>query len=94
MIFVNAVSCFEAIERNWAARNFGHSWFSSIGFSRGGNSQAGGILWCDFDNEFVPTEFPQICGHTVGGVRMKGNSLCIDVGSKDQDTEPFILSLS
>jgi hypothetical protein len=90
----SAEFCFSLVEAHWNDRNFNHSCFSSIGFARGGNSQVGGILWCDFDNEFVPTEFPQICGHTPRGVRMKGNSLCIDVGSKEQDTEPFILSVS
>lgn len=89
----SAKECFEKIEEIWNNRRFSHSWFSSIGFSRGGISPSGGILWCDFEDEFAPTEFPQICGHTPRGVRMKGNSLCIDVGAKDQDTEPFILSL-
>jgi Calcineurin-like phosphoesterase len=93
-IDMDANECFNQIESHWNDRNFNHSWFSSVGRSRGGNSNSGGILWCDFEDEFVPTNFPQICGHTPRGVRMKGNALCIDVGAKDQNTEPFILELA
>jgi len=85
---------FNAIEDHWKARNFNHSWFSSVGYSRGGRQKVGGIFWCDFDNEFIPTDFPQIVGHTPRGVRMKGNALCIDVGAKNIDTEPFILEIA
>jgi Calcineurin-like phosphoesterase len=84
---------FNVIEDQWDARNFSHSWLSSIGYARGGNRRCGGIIWCDFDDEFMPTVFPQICGHTPRGVRMKGNSLCIDVGAKNGNTKPFILEL-
>ena len=86
-------SVFATIEEHWKARNFNHSWFTSIGFARGGKSPAGGILWCDFDDEFITTDFPQVVGHTPRGVRMKNNSLCIDVGAKNYETEPFILSI-
>ena len=82
------------IETQWEGRNFGHGFLSSIGRARGGMNQCGGILWCDFDREFIPTDFPQIMGHTPKYVRMKDNALCIDVGAKDQETEPFILELA
>jgi hypothetical protein len=39
-------------------------WFSAIGPKRGGNSAAGGILWCDW-HELQPTPgVRQVCGHT------------------------------
>jgi len=84
---------FNTIEDHWKAKNYNHSWFSSVGYARGGRHPIGGLFWCDFDNEFMPTLFPQIVGHTPKYVRMKDNALCIDVGAKDQDTEPFILEL-
>lgn len=82
------------IEGHFKAKNWGHGFFAAIGHARGGRNNSGGILWCDFENEFVPTDFPQIVGHTPKYVRQKGNALCIDVGAKDQETEPFILELS
>lgn len=85
---------FNLCEDHWNDYNYSYSAFSNIGRARGGMSHSGGILWCDFENEFVPTKFPQIVGHTPKYVRMKGNSLCIDVGAKDQETEPFILEVS
>ncbi len=81
------------IEDHWNSRNFNYSWFSSVGWARGGRAKIGGIFWCDFEQEFVPTRFPQIVGHTPKYVRINGNALCIDVGAKDQNTEPFILEL-
>jgi hypothetical protein len=83
------------IWREWADRNYNHSWFSSIGRCRGGLHGCGGILWCDFHEEFFPTSFPQIVGHSSRGrnVKMIGNALCIDVGAKDLDTKPFILEV-
>lgn len=82
------------IEDHWNAKNWNYSWFSSVGWARGGRNPIGGLLWCDFEQEFMPTRFPQIVGHTPKYVRQKGNALCIDVGAKDQNTEPFILELS
>lgn len=82
------------ISYHFEARNWNHSFFSAVGYARGGRSPVGGTLWCDFDREFIPTKFPQIVGHTPKYVRMKGNSLCIDVGAKDKETEPFILEVS
>lgn len=39
-----------------------------IGRRRGGNDATGGIFWCDFNDEFVPTEgVNQIFGHTAKG---------------------------
>lgn len=89
----NAKYWFEKLEDQWNARNFDYGLFSSVGWHRGGRDKVGGIFWCDFDHEFVPTSFPQIVGHTPRCVRFLKNSLCIDVGAKDQETEPFILEV-
>jgi hypothetical protein len=91
---MSASECHDVIEYHFEARNWNHGFFSSIGRHRGGRDNVGGILWCDFDEEFIPTDFPQIVGHTPKYVRMKGNTLCIDVGAKREDTEPFILEIS
>jgi hypothetical protein len=43
-------------------------WMYRCGFSRGGSTQcrAGGLTWCDFDDEFHPIKgLSQIFGHTV-----------------------------
>lgn len=93
---MDAKECCESIRYHWDAFNYKHSWFSSIGHSRGGRNYCGGILWCDFDREFVPTNFPQIVGHTSRNpyVQMKGNAICIDVGAKDpKGNKPFILEV-
>lgn len=89
-----ALETFNILEEHWDNKDYSYSAFSNIGRARGGMNHSGGILWCDFENEFVPTKFPQIVGHTPKYVRMKGNALCIDVGAKDQETEPFILEVS
>lgn len=40
-------------------------WFYEAGRSRGGRSAVGGIVWCDFNEEFQPIdELRQIVGHT------------------------------
>lgn len=82
------------IDAHFEGKNWNHGFFSSIGRARGGRNHVGGILWCDFEREMVPTKFPQIVGHTPKYVRQKANVLCIDVGAKDQETEPFILEVS
>jgi Calcineurin-like phosphoesterase len=84
---------FEKSNSLWDEARYNHEWFSAVGTARYGHHSKGGILWCDFDEEFEPTMFPQIVGHTIGRVRMKDNALCIDVGSKEPDSEPFILEL-
>lgn len=89
----NARYQYEMLEDRWNAKQFDFGHFSAVGWARGGRNKVGGILWCDFEQEFVPTKFPQIVGHTPKYVRQKGNALCIDVGAKDQNTEPFILEL-
>lgn len=89
---ISVQKVYKRIEEHWNARNWNFSWFSSVGKARGGRNEAGGIFWCDFDNEFIPTDFPQIVGHTPRGVRMKGNALCIDVGAKS-GKKPFILEV-
>lgn len=52
----------------YAKINFSHNnahWFSMPGFTRSNSSNYGGILWLDFDGEFVPIKgIHQICGHT------------------------------
>jgi len=84
----------ENIKNHFDARNWNSVWFSSVGRARGGRNNCGGILWCDFEEEFMPTSFPQIVGHTPRCVRMKGNSICIDVGGqKEQNKKPFILEV-
>lgn len=40
-------------------------WFYEAGYARGGRNKAGGIVWCDFNEEFQPIdELRQIVGHT------------------------------
>ena len=40
-------------------------WFYEAGYARGGRNKSGGIVWCDFDEEFQPIdELKQIVGHT------------------------------
>jgi len=42
----------------------------NIGWARGGRSRAGGIFWCDFNDEFIPIPgVNQIFGHTAYGGR-------------------------
>ena len=91
---MSALEVHQTLINHWGEKNYSYSGFSSIGRARGGMSHSGGIFWCDFDQEFAPTKFPQIVGHTPKYVRMKGNALCIDVGAKDQTTEPFILEVT
>lgn len=68
----------DKLRYEWQQGNYSHYWLSDIGKARYGPAKTGGILWCDFDREFEPTSFPQIVGHTVGNLRFKGNTLCID----------------
>ena len=40
-------------------------WVFGAGRSRGGSQQTGGIIWCDYEQEFSPTKgLNQIVGHT------------------------------
>lgn len=83
------------IDYEWSKKNWNNVWFKACGHARGGRYATGGMLWCDFHMEIMPTPFPQIVGHTVGKIpRMKDNILCIDVGAKDPESEPFILELN
>ncbi|MCH8475354.1 MAG: metallophosphoesterase [Opitutales bacterium] len=54
----------------------------SAGESRGGFQETGGLLWLDWNDEFVDAlPYPQIVGHTVDfsqGLRKKGRSYCLD----------------
>ena len=68
-------------------------WFYGAGYSRGGRNKCGGIVWCDFNEEFQPIDdLRQIVGHTnqwethratqhiTEGVMniMDANNICID----------------
>jgi len=93
-VLMKAEEIQDNIKNHFDARNWSSVWFGSIGRARGGANMCGGILWCDFEQEFIPTSFPQIVGHTPRSVRMKGNSICIDVGGqKTGDKKPFILEV-
>lgn len=80
------------LHEEWTNKNFKHYLFSDCGRVRHGRSAVGGVLWCDFNLEFEPTEFPQIIGHTPGILRQKGNALCIDTGAKMGGT-PTVLKV-
>ncbi|PTY04532.1 hypothetical protein DB347_17615 [Opitutaceae bacterium EW11] len=69
-------------------------WILARGRSRGGDTNAGGLLWCDFDEEFVPIPgLNQVFGHTPAAfghsphVRLRvGDSSCnwcIDTSSTE-----------
>jgi len=68
----------------WAERTFGHWLFRDCGRARYGQDKIGGMLWCDLDKEFEPTDFPQIVGHTSGTLRTKGNAICIDTQRQNE----------
>jgi len=53
-----------------------------VGKARGGTQEVGGLLWCDWDVEFVDgLPFPQIVGHSADlQPRQKGRSWCLDCG--------------
>jgi hypothetical protein len=57
-----------------------HSPAYNIGAARGGWEIAGGIFWCDWNEEFIPIPgLNQIVGHTRGKtLRQVENSFCID----------------
>ncbi len=58
-------------QANFADRNLlagDNHWFYRAGQARGGNQQFGGIVWQDFDCEFLPIpELKQLVGHTPHG---------------------------
>jgi len=56
-----------------------HPWLR-VGWSRGGNYEAGGPLWLDWREEFKPLySVSQIVGHTPGlEVRSVGQNYCLD----------------
>jgi Calcineurin-like phosphoesterase len=81
----------EILLGHWRNRNFGLRILQDCGRARYGSAEYGGILWCDFDKEFEPTEFPQIVGHTTGNLRHKGNSLCID--TKGRTGLPTVIAI-
>lgn len=76
-------------------------WFYEAGRFRGGRAQSGGIVWCDFNNEFQPIEeLRQIVGHTnqykthraaqhhLEGVAniVDAHNICIDCGLRQYIT--------
>lgn len=59
--------------------------YCQIGRARGGRDAIGGLYWCDWWQEFEPTDVPQIVGHSAyrpidapKGIVQKGNSYNID----------------
>lgn len=61
----------------------GHHWFIIAGFSRSRAPFAGGLLWCDFNQEFEPIKgIHQIVGHTPDRHVVRWNFL------KEGSTEP------
>jgi hypothetical protein len=47
------------------AANGRGSWMFNAGYSRGGFNKVGGLIWCDYNDEFHPTKgLNQIVGHT------------------------------
>ena len=73
--------------------NVSHRLFRDCGRARFGPNKIGGMLWCDFDKEFTPTEFPQIVGHTSGTLRTKGNAICIDTQRQNEGV-PTVLKVT
>ena len=67
--------------------NYGHL---DIGYSRGGKRPTGGLLWCDWYDEFTSIQsVPQIVGHTErrsmndgDGILERGNSFNVDCNGK------------
>jgi hypothetical protein len=62
-----------------------HHWYWDRGPARSGFYPVGGLLWLDWNHEFVPTYFNQIVGHTPDSTtpirRMEGYSsvnYCVD----------------
>jgi hypothetical protein len=58
-------------------------WFAAIGYLRGGELPAGGILWCDWREKRYPVK--QLCGHTPSRwVRRDGiGSVCLDTNVRN-----------
>ncbi|MCC5840123.1 MAG: metallophosphoesterase [Opitutales bacterium] len=76
------------IARAWAdlekSDGWPKHWIWRSGFARGGDQSTGGLLWCDFENEFAPIPgVSQIFGHTparrIRQIQTVGTiNLCID----------------
>tara|TARA_R100001143_G_scaffold9092_1_gene11068 strand:+ start:114 stop:806 length:693 start_codon:yes stop_codon:yes gene_type:complete len=60
-----------------------------IGRSRGGPMKYGGLIWCDWNEDFVPVKgVKQIVGHTrgrPGELRTKNDNWCIDCVEHNRD---------
>jgi hypothetical protein len=87
-----AQEVYSKLEQEWFGKNFSHYLFRDCGRARYGPNEIGGVLWCDFDKEFEPTDFPQIVGHTSGVLRSKGNALCIDT-QRTNNGVPTVIKL-
>jgi hypothetical protein len=84
--FINEI-CPDAF-REFRNFSYPHNYLlSSVGLCRGGNNAFGGLLWCDWNQEFYasPDIGKQICGHTTQvvkpGVDAEGKeyeSWCLD----------------
>jgi hypothetical protein len=67
----------------------GHSWCLNAGSSRGGHQAVGGIIWCDFNDEFYPVKgLNQIFGHTPQG---QGARWCCQKGKSKPSLHPIEL---
>ena len=69
----------DLVNSEWQFHN-AHPFFW-CGHYRGGFNEFGGLLWCDFNGEFIVNEHlpKQICGHTADTVtRQRGQNLCLD----------------
>lgn len=74
----------DSILANKALYNNESHWFYRTGFSRGGNQEFGGIVWLDFNEEFMPIKgLKTIQGHTrQREPAYKGkDNLCLDTDS-------------
>lgn len=62
------VTLSEEVWKNFRELHFTHNYLiSGVGYVRGGRDPIGGVLWCDWNNEFYPSEMvgKQVCGHTT-----------------------------
>ena len=72
-------------------------WFWSIGTARGGFTPVGGLLWCDWETEFIPVPgLNQVLGHTPGSnFRFKcdaqSENWCIDVTAMTGITQVLVI---
>lgn len=67
--FINSVTSYLDEQIQAATKNIHISlkhWIVECGISRGGSATSGGLIWCDYDDEFTPIKgLNQIVGHTA-----------------------------